>query len=88
MLKAVDDHGLGLFTRLIMKRKRGIQGDKEPNVHQIEYPSIPRGYSCYVCGSTFETNQEWLMHLEKYGHIDLFNTGSPQEKEEIRRLFL
>ena len=57
-------------------------------MNQNGYPSIPRGYCCYVCGSTFETNQERLMHLEEFRHIDLYDTGSPQEKEEIRRLSL
>ncbi len=82
----VDDHRTGLFTRITMKTSSNIQNGKGPN--QNGYPSIPHGYSCYVCGSTFETNQERLLHLEEFRHIDLYNTGSPQEKEEIRRLSL
>ena len=84
----VGDHRMGLFTRITMKRSSNIQNGNVPNMNQNVYPSIPHGYSCYVCGSTFETNHERLMHLEKFRHIDLYNTGSPQEKEEIRRLSL
>ena len=84
--EAVDERSMGLFTRITMKRSSSIQNGKGPNTNQNGYPSIPHGYSCYVCGSTFETNQERLLHLEKFRHIDLYNTGSPQEKEEIRRL--
>jgi hypothetical protein len=86
--EVVDEHSMGLFTRITMKRSSNIQNGKAPNMKQNGYPSIPYGYCCYVCGSTFETNQERLMHLEKFRHIDLYNTGSPQEKEEIRRLSL
>lgn len=88
MREVVGDHRMGLFSRLAMKRNRGIQNGKGPNIYPVEYPSIPHGFSCYVCGSTFETNQERLMHLEKCKHMDLYNTISPQEKEEIRRLSL
>jgi hypothetical protein len=82
----VDDRRLGLFTRITMKRSSRIQRGKGPNMDQTGYPSMPQGYSCYVCGSTFETNEERLMHLENFRHIDLYNTGSPQEREEIHRL--
>jgi hypothetical protein len=84
----VGDRRMGLFTRITMKRSSNIQSGREPNTNQNGYPSIPHGYSCYVCGSTFETNQDRLQHLEKFKHIDLYSTGSPQEKEEIRRLSL
>ena len=51
--------------------------------------SVPRYHvdmARFVCGSTFETNQERLIHLESFKHIDLYNTGSPQEREEVHRL--
>jgi hypothetical protein len=78
----VDDRRVGLFTRITMKRSSRIQKGKGPT----GYPAMPQGYSCYVCGSTFETNEERLMHLENFRHIDLYDTGSPQEREEIHRL--
>lgn len=86
--EVVGDHGLGLIARFTMKRNKGDQSSKGPSIHQNEYPTLPHGYGCYVCGSTFDTNQERLTHLEKFKHFDLYNTGSPQEKEEIRRLSL
>jgi hypothetical protein len=86
MRKVIGDHGLRLITHLTMKRNKRNQSGKGPNIHPIEYPTIPHGYECYVCGSTFDTNQERLTHLEKFRHIDLYDSGSPQEKEEIRRI--
>ena len=85
--QVTGDYALGLITRLTMRRNKGnmIVGRL---TRQNEYPTMPKGYGCYVCGSTFDTNQERLMHLEKFRHIDLYDTGSPQEKEEIRRLSL
>jgi hypothetical protein len=82
----MGDHGMGFFTHLTSKRNRGIQSGRETDVHMKEYPSIPHGYGCYVCGSYFKTNEERLSHLEKFRHMDLYDTGSPQEKEEIHRL--
>jgi hypothetical protein len=84
--EVMGEHGLGLITRLTMKRNEGNQRGNGLNIHRYEYPMVPHDYVCYVCGSTFETNQERLTHLENFGHIDLYNTGSPQEQEEIRRL--
>ena len=86
--EVVSDHGFGLITRLIMKRNKVNHNVNGPNIHQNKCPTIPRGYECFVCGSTFETNQERLVHLERFRHIDLYNTGSPQEREEVHRLSL
>ena len=86
--EVVSGQGLGLITRLIMKRNKVNHNGNGPNIHQNKCPTIPHGYGCYVCGSSFETNQERLIHLEKFKHIDLYNTGSPQEREEVHRLSL
>lgn len=86
--EVVGDRGLGLITRLIMKRNKGNHDVNGPDLHQNKCPTIPHGYGCFVCGSTFETNQERLIHLERFKHIDLYNTGSPQEREEVHRLSL
>lgn len=87
-MRISTDHGLGLFTRITVERDRGNRRGKGPKIHQDDYPSISPGYTCYVCGSTFETNQQWVTHLEKFKHIDLYSTVSPQESEEIRRVSL
>jgi hypothetical protein len=88
MESKVGDYRLDFFTHLTVKRYRVIRNAGASRIRPNEYPAIPNGYSCYVCGSTFDTNQERLMHLEKFSHRDLYNTGSPQEKEEIHRLFM
>jgi hypothetical protein len=84
--EVVGGQGLGIISRLLLKRIEGSQNSSGLDKKDREYPKIPYGFSCYVCGSTFETNQERLMHLEKFDHLDLYNTVSPQEKEEVHRL--
>ncbi|MGC2386027.1 MAG: hypothetical protein WA460_03010 [Nitrososphaeraceae archaeon] len=51
-----------------------------------EYPTVPAGFECFVCGSTFATNEERVQHLEKNTHGSMYDTGSPQEREDARRL--
>jgi hypothetical protein len=88
MREIVSYHGLGLIIGLSMKRSKDNQKENTINMENNEYPKIPCGFSCYVCGSTFETNQERLMHLENFRHKDLYSTVSPQESEEVHRLSL
>ena len=83
--EVVGHYGLGLFGRLI-KLNHGIKNRDGPEIDRNKSPVIPQGFGCFVCGSTFDTNQERLMHLETFKHLDLYNTGSPQEREEVRRL--
>lgn len=86
MILEIGDHGMGFFTHLTSKRNAGNQSGRDTHIDVKDYPSIPHGYGCYVCGSSFETNEERISHLELLRHVDLYNTGSPQEKEEIHRL--
>jgi hypothetical protein len=72
--EAVGGQGLGIISRLFLKRIEGNQNSSGLENKDRECPKIPYGFSCYVCGSTFETNQERLMHLEKFDHLDLYNT--------------
>ncbi|MFY9565343.1 MAG: hypothetical protein WAQ29_03245 [Nitrososphaeraceae archaeon] len=51
-----------------------------------EYPTVPAGFECFVCGTTFATNEERVQHLEKNTHGSMYDTGSPQEREDARRL--
>jgi hypothetical protein len=51
-----------------------------------EYPTVPTGFECFVCGTKFATNEERLQHLEKNTHGSMYDTGSPQEREDARRL--
>ena len=82
------NHKLGLIVDRIIKRSKGNQNEDKYITEKNEYPRIPNGFSCYVCGSTFETNQDRLVHLEDFRHKDLYSTGSPQESEEVHRLSL
>lgn len=82
----VGQYGFGLIARLRLKKNNGNQNENGVGLDRNKFPTIPQGYGCFVCGSIFETNQERLMHLEKFNHLDLYRTGSPQEIEEVRRL--
>lgn len=86
MIIEIGDHWMGFFTHLASKRNGGNQSGRGTQINMKDYPSIPYGYGCYVCGSSFKTNKERLSHLEECRHVDLYNTGSPQEKEEIHRI--
>jgi hypothetical protein len=77
-------HRLALIISLLMNR--GSQKGNMPDTENNDRPKMPFGFGCYVCGSTFESNQERLIHLEKLRHVDLYSTGSPQGSEEIHRL--
>jgi hypothetical protein len=50
-----------------------------------DYPKKPSGFQCFVCGTTFATNEERIQHLEKEPHGGMYDTGSPQEREDSRR---
>ena len=73
--------------------KRGTIGS--PEERQIEkkgfdnpehYPKTPSGFQCFVCGKQFGTNEERIEHLEEAGHGSMYDTASPQEREDTRRL--
>ena len=51
-----------------------------------EYPTVPAGFECFVCGTKFATNEARVQHLEKNTHGSMYDTGSPQEREDARRL--
>jgi hypothetical protein len=82
----VGQYGFGLIAHLRLKKKNGNQNENRVDSDRNKFPMIPQGYGCFVCGSIFETNQDRLLHLEKFNHLDLYRTGSPQEIEEVRRL--
>ena len=47
---------------------------------------MPSGFQCFVCGKQFGTNEERIEHLEKAAHGSMYDTASPQEREDTRRL--
>jgi hypothetical protein len=82
----VGQYASGLIASLRLKKNYGNQNGNGTALDRNKFPTIPQGYSCFVCGSVFDTNQERIMHLENFNHLDLYRTGSPQEIEEVRRL--
>lgn len=50
-----------------------------------EYSRISNGFQCFVCGTGFTSNDERIHHLEKGSHGSMYDTGSPQEIEDVRR---
>ena len=51
----------------------------------LEYPRMSNGFQCFVCGAGFASNDERIQHLEKESHGSMYDTGSPQESEDVRR---
>jgi hypothetical protein len=51
-----------------------------------EYPKMPSGFQCFVCGKQFSTNEERIQHLEGESHVSMYDTATPQETEDTRRL--
>ena len=51
----------------------------------VDYPKTPSGFQCFVCGTRFASNEERIEHLEEGSHGGMYDTGSPQEREDARR---
>ena len=56
------------------------------SLEKEEYPKMPSGFQCFVCGRQFSTNEERIHHLEEDSHDSMYNTATPQETEDTRRL--
>jgi hypothetical protein len=50
-----------------------------------DYPKTPSGFQCFICGTRFANDEERIQHLEKEPHGDMYDTGSPQEREDTKR---
>jgi hypothetical protein len=68
-----------------IKRERK---EKTKSDNYQQYPKMPSGFQCFVCGKLFTTNNERIQHLEEDPHGSLYDTISPQEREDNRRLKL
>lgn len=51
----------------------------------LDYPRTSIGFQCFVCGTRFASNEERIEHLEEGSHGGMYDTGSPQEREDARR---
>ena len=56
------------------------------SLEKEEYPKMPSGFQCFVCGRHFSTNEERIYHLKEDSHDSMYNTATPQETEDTRRL--
>jgi hypothetical protein len=63
------------------ERQKEKKGSDSPQ----QYPKVPSGFECFVCGKQFGTNEERIEHLEKAAHGSMYDTASPQEREDTRR---
>jgi hypothetical protein len=53
---------------------------------ELEYPKMPSGFQCFVCWKEFSRNEERIQHLEEESHDSMYDTATPQETEDTRRL--
>jgi hypothetical protein len=51
----------------------------------VDYPRTGAGFQCSVCGTRFVSNEEKIEHLEKGSHRSMYDSRSPQEREDGRR---
>jgi hypothetical protein len=51
----------------------------------VEYARISNGFQCFVCGTGFASNDGRIQHLKIGSHGNMYDTGSPQESEDVRR---
>jgi hypothetical protein len=58
----------------------------EEGQYPEQSPKMSSGFQCFVCGKQFGTNEERIEHLEKAVHGSMYDTASPQEREDTRRL--
>ena len=70
----------------IQKEKK--EHDNQDNKRNIkkEHPKMPSGFQCFVCGKQYATNEERIQHIEEDSHGSMYDTASPQEREDTRRL--
>ena len=69
------------------KRRRHDNYEENETNKRKEYPKMPSGFECFVCGIEFPTNEGRIQHLEEENaHGSMYDTGSPQESEDARRL--
>jgi hypothetical protein len=73
-------------TRNIFSKEKERRSEDNQHKNRTEdYPKMSSGFQCFVCGTRFSTNEERIQHLEKEPHGGMYDTGSPQEREDSRR---
>ena len=82
MISQVLHRGL----RNVPERQKGRGENSQNKRTHKDYPKMPSGFQCFECGKQFDTNEDRIHHLEKGLHGGNYDTGSPQEREDTRRL--
>jgi hypothetical protein len=72
--------------RNIPLRQKGKKENSQDKRTKEDYPKVPSGFQCFECGRQFDTNEDRIQHLEIESHGGNYDTGSPQEREDTRRL--
>ena len=68
------------------KEEKGLHNQDDKSNTRKEDPKMSSGFQCFVCGKQFGTNEERIEHLEEAAHGSMYDTASPQEREDTRRL--
>jgi hypothetical protein len=76
----------GMRKIVFQSKKKGDDNNQENKGRATkEYSRMSSGFQCFLCCATFTTNEERIQHLEKEPHGGMYDTGSPQEREDSRR---
>ena len=70
----------------IQKEKKGHDNQDNKRNARKEHSKMPSGFQCFVCGKQYATNEERIQHIEENAHGSMYDTASPQEREDTRRL--
>jgi hypothetical protein len=68
------------------KEKKGLHNQDDKRKTRKQHPKMSSGFQCFVCGKQFSTNEEMMQHLEEESHDSMYDTATPQETEDTRRL--
>jgi hypothetical protein len=85
-IHAIINQALQKGLRIIPLKQKGRGENSQDKRTKEDYPKVPSGFQCFECGRQFDTNEDRIQHLEKESHGDNYDTGSPQEREDTRRL--
>jgi hypothetical protein len=75
-----------LYFLIGWSHSRLQMGSSEEGQNPEQSPKMSSGFQCFVCGKQFGTNEERIQHLEEDAHGSMYDTASPQEREDTRRL--
>jgi hypothetical protein len=78
---------IGIRKIFFQSKKKGDDDNNQESRRRAtkEYSRMSSGFQCFLCGTTFTTNEDRIQHLEKEPHGGMYDTGSPQEREDSRR---